>query len=91
MIGPALLMTVAVLLILLHLAGRRRWQAMNRTERRAAWRLLADLARAVPVVALFAMFMIAPRHVAPGQRIPRPKARRMVQAMDADTARKLVD
>ena len=90
MTGPLILMSLGAALIVVHLIGRR--QGLHSpADRRAALRLLWDLTIGALALFIFSSWMLAPRHVLPGQRIPRPKARRMVQAMSSDDARKLID
>lgn len=87
-------------LALLHPGNRRRPArpaARNAARRtvdrdvliRAQLRLLWDLLVTVAGSALFGAFMFAPRTVLPGQRIPRPRARRMVQRISHDRAAQL--
>jgi uncharacterized membrane protein len=87
--GPVVLFLAGVALMVVHLIGRRR-RRKTTPEMRAGARFLWDLVAGSVVLTVFAGWMFAPRHVLPGQRIPRPKARRMVQAMDADHARKMI-
>ncbi len=88
--GPVVLFLVGVALVVVHFVGRRRRRAATPVEMRAGARFLWDLVAGSAVLTVFAGWMLAPRHVLPGQRIPRPKARRMVQAMDTDDARKMI-
>jgi hypothetical protein len=88
--GPVILFLVGLALIAVHLAGRRRRRPLTCDERRAGYQLLRDLITGSATLSVFTGYMFAPRHILPGQRIPRPKARRMVQAMDPDAARKMI-
>lgn len=96
-LGPVLMISTGTGLIAVNVAARRRpgrtcqtasgEQRKRRSGSRVA-RLVWDLTTAVVKIAVFAAFMLAPRSVHV-QRIPRPRARRMVQALNADKARKL--
>lgn len=84
--GPIGTMVAGAVLITINRRSRR---PAGAAERRAAWRLLWDLGRGAASLVVFAAWMLAPRHVMPGQRIPRPRARRMVRAMSPARARRM--
>ena len=88
--GPVVLFLVGMALIVVSVVSRRRRRPLDPVERRAAARFLWDMLAGSAAVTVFACYMLAPRHVLPGQRIPRPKARRMVRAMNAADARKMI-
>jgi len=89
-IGPVVLFLAGIALVIVHFVARRRHRPATPEQTRAAVRFLWDLIAGSAVLGVFAGWMLAPRHVLPSQRIARPKARRMVQAMNSDDARKMI-
>lgn len=88
---PLIMMFVGFSLIVYRLtAGRRPADPAARTVARARLRFAWDLLAGAWSLGIFSAYMLAPRHVMPGQRIPRPKARRMVRPIHASEARKLI-
>lgn len=85
-VGPVVVMTAGAALVTTHVRWRKRTSCV---QRRATWRLLWDLLWGAGQLAVFAAWMLAPRHVLPTQRIPRPRARRMVRALSPSTARQM--
>lgn len=83
-IGPLLALAAGLALIGVHVRWRRR---TDWGTRRAVWLYLWEMLRQLPGLIVFSAWMLAPRHVLPGQRIPRPRARRMVQALNPQQAR----
>jgi hypothetical protein len=87
-----ILMAVGVALAAWGFAPTRRVPRQHRARvRRARARLIWDVCVDLPARLFYmSLFVLAPRNVSPGARIPRQQARRMVAAISPRTARRSV-